>query len=225
MKHHKGGAIIFWYVFRYYLSNTYTKVFVCIRKSTYMFSKKLINIPNLLSGYRLFMFPVILYFALTGRENLFVTFLVINLVTDILDGFIARTFHLQTEFGARLDSIADVGSYILAFLGVFLFKLEEFRPHFLSFSVFLGLYISLHLLSLIKFRRFSSLHLYSSKIGGYLQGFFFFVLFVYDFYEPLYYVMICWGIMSQLEHISIQLMIPELRSNLKGLYWVLKERS
>ena len=131
---------------------------------------------------------------------------------------------MQTEIGAKLDSIGDIGTYIGAIIGVFVFKHAEFEPHLISFYVFIGLFISANLLALIKFGKSASLHLYSSKIGGYIQGFFFFTLFVFDFYTPFYYVMITWGIASFVEHITIQLMIKEMKSNAKGLYWVLKER-
>lgn len=183
-----------------------------------------LNIPNLLSFYRIVSFPFVLYLAISQKENLFVLFLMINLFTDILDGFIARRFNMQTEFGARLDSIADIGTYILAIIGIFLFKAEEFKPHLLSFYFFLFLFLSSNLLSILKFNRLPSLHLYSWKIGGYIQGFFFFILFVFDFYTWLYYFMIVWGIIAFSEHIIIQLKIDEMHSNAKGLYWVLKDK-
>ncbi|MBW6478502.1 MAG: CDP-alcohol phosphatidyltransferase family protein [Bacteroidales bacterium] len=183
-----------------------------------------INIPNILSFYRLISFPVILIFALLGYESLFVVLLVINLITDILDGLIARMLKQQTEFGARLDSIADLGTYILAVTGVIVFKWDDFAPHTVSFGAFLTLFVLSNLLSVIKFRRFPSLHLYSWKIGGYIQGAFFFVLFVFGFNIYFYYFMVSWGILSFLEHIIIQLILPEMRSNQKGLYWVMKNR-
>lgn len=186
--------------------------------------KDKLNIPNLLSAYRILAFPMVLYFALSENENLFVLFLIINLITDILDGLIARAFKMQTEFGARLDSIADIGTYILAIVGIFIFKAADFEPHLLSFYVFVGLFVSANVLSVIKFGRLPSLHLYSSKLGGYIQGTFFFVLFIFDFYVPFYYFMVIWGIASFAEHITIQLLISEMRSNAKGLYWILKER-
>lgn len=83
------------------------------------FDKKNINIPNILSFYRILSFPFVLYFALSKQENTFVILLAINLVTDILDGFIARRFNMQTELGARMDSIADIGVYISAICLIF----------------------------------------------------------------------------------------------------------
>ncbi len=184
-----------------------------------------LNVPNILSFYRLLSFPVVLYLALTGRENWFVLLFCVNLVTDILDGLIARVFHLETEFGAKLDSMADTGTFILAVAGIWLFKWPDFEPHVVSFSLLIGLFVFSHLLTVIKFGHLPSLHLYSWKIGGYIQGIFFFVLFVFGFNTAFYYFMAIWGILSFTEHILIQLLLPELKSNMKGLYWVLRDRS
>ncbi len=187
--------------------------------------KKKLTLPNLLSFYRLLSFPVILFLALTGREQAFAILIIINLLTDVLDGMLARLLNQKTEFGARIDSIADMGTYALVFLGIWLFKRDDFAPHVLSFSVFIGLLATALILSAIKFGRFPSLHLYSWKIGGYIQGSFFFVLFAFGFHTAFYYFMVAWGIMAFLEHIAIQLIIPKMRSNAKGLYWVLREKN
>ncbi len=183
-----------------------------------------LNIPNILSLYRIFAFPVLIFALWMRYDHLFVWLICINLVTDILDGWIARRFNMVTEAGAKLDSIADIGTYIAAIAGVLLLKKTEIAPHLLSFYTFIGLFVFSQLLSVVKFGRFPSLHLYSWKIGGYIQGIFFFVLFVFGFYKGFYYFMVSWGILAFLEHIIIQLLIPEMRSNAKGLYWVLKER-
>lgn len=188
-----------------------------------MLNRDKITVPNALSFYRLVAFPFALYFIIRGAEVIFATLLIINLITDILDGWIARRYQMETKFGARLDSLADVGTYILAITGVLVFKMEDFAPHLTSFYVFLGLFLFSNILSLIKFGRMPSLHLYSWKIGGYMQGAFFFLLFTFGFNIYFYYIMITWGILAFLEHIIIQLIIPEMGVNLKGLYWVLKK--
>ena len=182
------------------------------------------TIPNILGFYRLFAFPFILWFALSGKENIFAVFLVINLLTDVADGFIARKFKMESEFGARLDSLADIFTYLLAFTGIYIFKLEDFVPHLTSFFIFLIIMSLIVIVSLIKFGRFPSFHLYSTRIGGYIQSAFFIALFTYGFISPIYYLMITWGIISAIEHITIQMIIPRMRSNIKGLYWVLRDK-
>ncbi|MDD2426462.1 MAG: CDP-alcohol phosphatidyltransferase family protein [Bacteroidales bacterium] len=186
--------------------------------------EKILNVPNILTFYRLAAFPVILGFIVYGKESLFVIFMIVNFLTDIADGYIARKFKLETEFGARLDSIADNLTYALAIVGIYVFKREEFLPYVVSFSVFVGFLLLTIIVSLIKFRRLPSFHLYLTKAGGYIQGAFFICLFTIGFIPLFYYIMICWGILGALEHIAIQLVIPEMRSNVKGIYWVLKDR-
>ena len=165
-----------------------------------------------------------MYFAISGKETLFAVFLVVNLVSDAIDGFVARRFNMETEIGARLDSFADNLTYVLVFIGIYVFKLEEFLPYIVSFLFFICILFLTVIFSLIKFRRFPSLHLYSTKIGGYLQGAFFICLFTIGFITPFYYFVISWGILGAFECIAIQILIPEMQSNVKGLYWVLKEK-
>ena len=189
-----------------------------------MEKKKIVTVPNALSFYRLLAFPLILWFIISGKEQLFAIFLIINLVTDFLDGLIARIFKQETAMGAKLDSFADDLTYILAFTGLLVFKGEDFLPHIVSFVVFMAFLVGSVIMSLIKFKTTPSFHLYSTKISGYIQAGFFICLFTIGFIHVLYYIMIVWGIMAATEHMIIQLIIPRMRSNVKGLYWVLKEK-
>ena len=185
--------------------------------------EKIFNIPNLLSFYRLLTFPFVLWMVYAGEEKLFAIFLCINLITDILDGLIARTFNLQTEFGARLDSLADNGTYILAFLGIYKFKIEQLSGDIWMLWLYMALFILGYLVSYIKYRKFQSLHLYSTKIGGYIQGIFFFVLFAKTYNQELYYAAMIIGYLSCIEEVIILLISKEPKSNVKGLFWVLKD--
>lgn len=189
-----------------------------------MKKNEFLTIPNLITSFRLLVFPLILYFVFTGNEKLFAIFLIISLISDIIDGFIARRFHMETETGAKLDSFADNLNYLLVFAGLIVFKMEELRPYLFSFILFMGMLVLTVIVSLIKFRKFPSFHLYMTKIGGYVQGAFFICLFTLGFYAPFYYLVIAWGIIGAIEHLAIQMILPEMRSNVKGLYWVLKER-
>ncbi len=188
-----------------------------------MEKEKVFNLPNALSFYRILIFPFILYLLFAGREYQFSIFLCINLFTDFLDGFIARTFHLVTKIGARLDSLGDYGTYFLAFGGVFKFKSADLIHHGWILYLFLFLYITAHITHFIRFRNFPSMHLYSFKITGYLQGLLFFLWFFIGFFSLFYYFSIGFGILAVVETIVITFILKERRSNVKGLYWVLKE--
>ncbi|MRR19099.1 CDP-alcohol phosphatidyltransferase family protein [bacterium] len=189
-----------------------------------MKKSEFLTIPNIITSYRLIIDPVILYFIIADKENLFAIFLTINLLSDALDGFLARRLKQETEIGAKLDGFADNFTYVLAFVGIFVFRMEEIRPHMVSFVIMITMLVSTVIVSLIKFRKFPSYHLYTTKIGGYIEGGFFIVLFMLGFITPYYYLVVAWAIMGAIECIIINLMIPEMRSDIKGLYWVIKER-
>jgi len=196
----------------------------CLANLNPMKKQEIWTIPNVITFYRLLAFPVILFFILANNEKLFAIFLIINLLSDAIDGFIARKFKMETEFGAKIDSIADNFTYVLAFTGIFVFKLEDFMPYVISLAIYIGLLIATVVLSLVKFRRFPSLHLYTTKINGYVQGIFIICLFTVGFILPLYYILIVLGIIGAIESVIIQLLISEMRSNVKGLYWVIKDQ-
>lgn len=186
--------------------------------------ENILNVPNILSFYRLIMFPVVLVLALMENEKWFVILFCINLVTDILDGFIARKFKLVTQFGAALDNLADMGTYILALLGVFLFKWQDFKPHAWLLYLFLAIFVISYIVAFVRFRKIPGLHLYGPVIAGYLQGVFFFVLFVWGFNLWFYYIAVGWGALAYIDKILVLLKTNEIRPGLKGIYWVMKQK-
>jgi len=185
--------------------------------------EKVVNIPNALSVYRIVALPFIIYTIATGNKQLYITLLSINLITDILDGLIARTFKLETELGARLDSFADIGTYIMAFSGMIVLEKEFVGEHSIAFILVIGLYALPQLVSLIRFRRPTSLHLYSSKTLGYIQGIFIFTYFISGYTPWYFYFMIVVSCVAYLEALIIVSTIPVLRSNVRGIYFMLKE--
>jgi CDP-diacylglycerol--glycerol-3-phosphate 3-phosphatidyltransferase len=183
------------------------------------------TIPNILSLYRIVVFPFILWLILTGNEKLFAVFITISLVSDLLDGLIARTFKMQTKIGALLDSWADLGTYILAFLAIGLFKWHEIKAYSAMLYFFAGIVALSYIIVFVKFKGLIGLHTYMFKLTGYLQGAFIISLFVWGFYLIPYYICLVWGILACIEEIIIIVILKEPQSNVRGLYWVLKNRS
>lgn len=66
-----------------------------------------LNLPNLITIFRIFMVPLIVWLIISGQ--FFVAFLLFVLagLSDAVDGFIAKRFNQATELGAYLDPIAD----------------------------------------------------------------------------------------------------------------------
>ena len=69
---------------------------------------RIITIPNFLSVCRILMIPVFIW-AYSCRKEYPLAFLILCLsgITDLVDGFIARTFHMVSNLGKALDPLAD----------------------------------------------------------------------------------------------------------------------
>lgn len=185
--------------------------------------ESVLNVPNFISLYRLLIFPLIMYLALTGQEKWFVILLCISLVSDVLDGNIARYFKLQTNFGAALDNLADICTYAVALLGLFVFKWDVIEPHALILYIFLSVFVLSYFVSFFRFGKIPGLHLYSAVSAGYVQSIFFFILFVFGFYPWMYYLAIGWGALAYIEKILVLFKLDDIKIGVKGLYWLMKK--
>ncbi len=69
---------------------------------------KILTIPNILSFFRICLIPLMIWLYL-GKDDYKWTgyILILSGVTDIVDGFIARQFHMISNLGKVLDPIAD----------------------------------------------------------------------------------------------------------------------
>ncbi len=166
-----------------------------------------------------------MYLVYIKNEPLFTVFITISMVTDILDGLIARAFNMQTQIGVKLDSWADIGTTLSAFLAIYFFKWEQVKPHAFAFLIFFIAWLLTYIIAIVKFGRLAGLHTYLFKITGYVQGAFIVIVFVFNFYSLLFYMAVVVGIIACIEEIIIISIISKPISNAKGLYWILKNRS
>ena len=76
------------------------------------------SLPNLLSAARILLMPTALMAAVADSKTWFVVLLAVALLTDALDGFLARRLHAETDFGRKLDSAADYLTLLLGLAGI-----------------------------------------------------------------------------------------------------------
>ncbi len=82
------------------------------------------NLPNKLTLFRVILIPFFLFFLLTGYGGVSGRWIALGIfavasLTDLLDGQIARKYHLVTNFGKFMDPLADkllVCSAMIAFV-------------------------------------------------------------------------------------------------------------
>lgn len=68
---------------------------------------RIFTLPNMLSFFRLLLIPVIVALYENGAAWWAFGVLALSGLTDVVDGWIARTFHLVSDFGKAIDPIAD----------------------------------------------------------------------------------------------------------------------
>ena len=182
------------------------------------------HLPNALSVARIGAAPALGYFAASGAERLFTWLLVPALVTDIADGYIARRFGLTSRLGAQLDSIADALLFFVAIFGVWALHPDVLREHAVAGLLVAGSWIVEIVAAFGRYGRLSSFHTYGSKVAGYLLGTMIGVLFVWGLPPPLLYAAVVVSVGANLEELALIWLLPVWRADVRGLYWVLRER-
>lgn len=69
------------------------------------------SIPNIMGYFRILLIPVFCWLFFTAQEDggyyMAAAVVLVSTVTDFLDGFVARRFHMVTELGKFIDPVAD----------------------------------------------------------------------------------------------------------------------
>jgi phosphatidylglycerophosphate synthase len=182
------------------------------------------HLPNALSAARIGAAPVLGYFAAFGAEQRFTWLLVPALLTDIADGYIARRLGLTSRLGAMLDSTADALLFLVAIFGVWALHPDVLREHAVAGLLVAGSWIVEMAVALARYGKLSSFHTYASKAAGYLLGILIGVLFVWGLPPPLLYAAVCVSVAANLEELGLIWLLPSWRTDVRGLYWVLRER-
>jgi cardiolipin synthase (CMP-forming) len=180
-----------------------------------------LSLPNLLSGFRLLAAPVLIALAFAEMRGAFAVLLTFALLSDALDGLIARRWNLVSEFGARLDSLADNATYAAAFLGMFAFEAEALAPYWPELAVFIAFLVLSTVAPLLKFGRPGSYHLLLFKCAAVVQALAVLALFYFGLNAALLYLAIGIGILACIEDIAATLLLIAPRSNLGSVFVLL----
>ena len=69
--------------------------------------KQNLNVPNVLTGIRMLMIPLYIILFVNGEKYPALFVFLLASLTDLLDGMIARKFHMITNLGKLMDPLAD----------------------------------------------------------------------------------------------------------------------
>jgi len=182
-------------------------------------------IVNGITLYRLLAAPFLVYLIINHRLDLFKWMLALSFFTDAIDGFLARKYKVTSIAGARLDSIGDDLTVLVAMIGIILTKPEFIRQEIYLFLILLVLFLFQVTLAFVRYGKMTNFHTYTAKIAAILQGIFLLLFYFFDPpVYPLFYIAIGVTAIELVEGIILVLILPVWEVNVKGLYWVLKRK-
>lgn len=182
------------------------------------------SIPNILSFLRLALVPVLIGLALVKAGQLFLWVLAFSLLSDVLDGYLARKLNQVSELGAKLDSWGDVLTYASMIFGLFSIWPSIFADQapflfaaMLSFTVPVAV-------ALRKFGGYPSYHTWGAKIAAVLIAPAYYVLILYG-YDDFFRLVILFHILVAIEEMIITIILKQRRSNVRSVLSLLRELS
>ncbi len=185
--------------------------------------KELLTLPNMLTCFRFFSAPAMLFFAWAGNGELFLLLLAITFLSDLLDGMAARFLAQESEFGATLDSWADLLVYITIAVSTWWLWPDVINRELGYVTITISSYILPVAAGLYKFHAVTSYHTWLVKCAVASMGIALFLLFIFDLAWPFRLAaFIC--LAAALEEIAITVYLSEMRSDVRSLWHVWKHQ-
>ena len=182
-------------------------------------------IINGITVYRIVAAPFLLILIFTGHYDIFKWLLAVSFFTDLIDGYLARRYKVNSILGSRLDSIGDDLTIVCALIGLFVFKSDFIKEEAIILLSLFSLYIIQTVLAFYKYGKITSFHTYLAKIAAILQGVFFvLIFFTKSDFLFLFYLAAVITAVELIEEIIIILFLKKWKANVKGLYWVMKDK-
>ena len=185
-------------------------------------STKLLSIANILSFLRLGLVPVLVWLAASGEDVLFLWVLGISLISDALDGYLARKLNQASELGAKLDSWGDALTYAAMILGLYLLwpRIFSDQSAFLLMAV-LSFLVPLAV-SAVKFGEYPSYHTFGAKIAALLIAPAYYLLIIIDA-DVWFRVVILLYLLVAIVEIIITYLLRHSRTNISSAWTLIKE--
>jgi phosphatidylglycerophosphate synthase len=187
--------------------------------------KQVWYVINGITLYRVIAAPFLLVLLFTKQYEIFKWLLGVSFFTDMIDGYLARKFKVTSILGTKLDSIGDDLTVLVGLIALFVLKLEFIKQHIIILIILLALFLVQTTYAFIRYRKMTNFHTYLAKTAALLQGVFLILVFFTE--EPsliLFYAATIVTMLELTEEIILVNSLPQWKANVKGIYWVLKNK-
>lgn len=181
------------------------------------------SIPLALTVFRILSAPVLLWLAAMGRERVFLWLAIAAMLSDVLDGALARRLGASSETGRLLDSWADLLIALVAFVGATLLWPDTMREEAVYLALVLAALVIPNAWGLLRFRRLLGYHTLSAKTSGVFLGVAAISLFT-GLTPVLFRLAAFVELAVAAEYIAISLIVPEWTGEMKSVWHAWRQR-
>ncbi|WP_235297813.1 CDP-alcohol phosphatidyltransferase family protein [Portibacter marinus] len=190
--------------------------------------KNKLVLPYALIIFRLLCAPAMLimgYFGGTNYAFWIVLLLYLGLISDILDGIVARNAGVATPFLRRLDSQVDMIFWVSAGWTAWALHSDVIRENWIAIVILFATEALCYLVSFLRFGKETCTHAWLSKFWGITLLAGFTELIGFGTGGFFFKMAIIVGYLSHLDRILITLIIPEWTHDIPSTYhaWLLRK--
>ena len=182
--------------------------------------QSLLTLPNLLTCFRFVAAPLLLWLSWHGYHDAFLILLAVVFLSDALDGLAARLTGQVTEFGATLDSWADVIIYLTIAICSWWLWPTVVKQELVYVALIIASYLLPAVVGIAKFGSFTSYHTWMVKLAAAAMALTLYVLFLSGVVWPFRMAALLCAV-AAVEEIIITLILNEKHSNISSLWRVL----
>ncbi|WP_100609891.1 CDP-alcohol phosphatidyltransferase family protein [Confluentibacter lentus] len=189
-----------------------------------MLTFKNFNIADWFSFYRILAVPLLISLIILDERLIFTWFLLISYLTDTIDGYLARKLNITSARGSQLDSFGDQLTLIMGLIGLFYFETAFIKSNIITITIVLAPYFIQMLIAYYKYGKATAFHTYLAKTSAVLQSIFVILALFFSPNYTLFYMMIAFGLLETIEEIILIFIYDDWVSDVKGLYWALRDK-
>lgn len=172
--------------------------------------------PNAITLTRIVLVPGLCILAHAQMSTAFIMLLIPAMVSDVIDGWLARKLGAESTLGATLDSVADILLILAILYSIWPLHPYVYREHGLVF-IAVGTWLALgHLGSLLRYGRLASFHTHLIRAGILAFHIFAMLLFLFGFNPLFLYMTAAICSLGGLEHFAMLVLVREWKPNIAG---------
>lgn len=163
--------------------------------------------PNLFTAIRVALTPAVVMVAIAGSRQWFLILLGVTLMTDAIDGFLARRLRAYSDFGRKFDSFADYLTMLTGIAGIALLWPDIMKRELAWVASGLGAFFAAVVYGYVRVGRAPCYHTWASKALAVLTALSLIPLLA-EWSATPFHIAIVLQVLAGLEEMFIAVLVP-----------------